>query len=80
MERWSEDPTLVVDGTVSRSVYHTRERKEGNTVEPLTNGHIETEHFVHYTKMYCHYNRLMHRKVSFIQRCPLLKYHRFHCI
>ena len=23
--------------------------------------------------MYCHYNRLMHQEVSFIQRCPLFR-------
>ena len=51
MERWTEDPTLAVDGTVSRSIHHTRERKKGNTVEPLNNGHIETEHFVHYREV-----------------------------
>ena len=44
----------------------------GVTAEPLNNGHIRTDHFVHYreAKIYC---RLVHWKVSFIQRCPLFR-------
>ena len=48
------------------------------TVEPLNNGHIGTDHFVHYRavssfrgKTVLPPYRLVHRKVPFKQRCPL---------
>ena len=47
------------------------------TVEPLNNGHIGTDHFVHYREvvLFRRQNvlplcRMVHRKVSFMQRCP----------
>ena len=47
-------------------------------VEPLNNRHIGTDHFVHYREVVpfggknaLPLYRLVHWKVSFIQRCPL---------
>ena len=58
-------------GELTNSIY---------TVEPLNNGHVGTDHFVHYREVVLFggknvmpLHRLAHRKVSFIQRCPLFR-------
>ena len=73
---------------LSRSVYGIRQiffsqpqlEQHNYTVEPLNNGHVGTDHFVHYREVVL-FQRLVYWKVSFIQRCPLFSvlYQRFHC-
>ena len=43
------------------------------TVEPLYNGHIETDYFVCCPLSELPLYRLVHWKVCFIQRCPLFR-------
>ena len=58
-------------------------REKENTVEPLYNGHIGTDHFVHYREVvlfqrYCHYIHVG----WCVEKCPLYSgvlYQRFHC-